>query len=266
MTVLFFELKQGLRSTFWWSVGLGAVTFLFAGAMYPIYYDQVNVIQPMFEALPEVVLRSLGVNLDILFTSLGFFSFVMMYLHLIAGMQGILLGLGVIGKELRLKMMDFILTRPMTRSQVFIQKLLAIFGHITLTWIVFTIIAYLSIVSFSRDPINTNLFALLSVSLYAIQLLFMAIGSLIATLLRKLKSVIGVGLSVVFALFIMNLMQSIFEEEWLRYLSPFQWFERGHLFANGSFEVEMVMMWAIVTVGSLIAAYVVYVKKDVHAV
>lgn len=266
MTVFFFELKQGLRSTFWWCVGLGAVTFLFAGAMYPVYYDQVNVIKPMFEAIPEVVLRSLGVNLEILFTSLGFFSFVMMYLHLIAGMQGILLGLGVIGKELRLKMMDFILTRPMSRSQVFLQKLLAIFGHLTLTWIVFTLIAYFSIVSFSKDPLDPSIFALLVVSLYAIQLLFMAIGTLIATLLRKLKSVIGVGLSVVFALFIMNLMQSIFEEEWLRYLSPFQWFERGYLFANGSFEWPMVLMWLAVTVGSLIAAYLVYVKKDVHAV
>ena len=266
MTVLFFELKHGLRSTLWWSIGLGAVTFLFAGAMYPVYYDQVNVIKPMFEAIPEVVLRSLGVNLDILFTSLGFFSFVMMYLHLIAGMQGILLGLGVIGKELRLKMMDFILTRPLTRSQVFIQKLLAIFGHITLTWIIFTLVAYVSIVSFSKDPMDTSIFAYLSVSLYAIQLLFMAIGALIATLLRKLKSVIGVGLSVVFALFIMNLMQSIFEEEWLRYLSPFQWFERGYLFSHGGFEGPMVLMWLFVTLGSLIAAYVVYVKKDVHAV
>lgn len=266
MTVLFFELKQGLRSTFWWCVGLGAVTFLFAGAMYPVYYDQVNVIKPLFEAIPEVVLRSLGVNLDILFTSLGFFSFVMMYLHLIAGMQGILLGLGVIGKELRLKMMDFILTRPMSRSSVFIQKLVAIFGHLTLTWLIFTLVAYLSIVSFSKDPMDLSIFAYLSVSLYAIQLLFMAIGALIATLLRKLRSVIGVGLSVVFALFIMNLMQSIFEEEWLRYLSPFQWFERGYLFSNGHFELPMVLMWLLVTIGSWIAAYVVYVKKDVHAV
>ena len=266
MTVLFFELKQGLRSTFWWCVGLGAVTFLFAGAMYPVYYDQVNVIKPMFEAIPEVVLRSLGVNLDILFTSLGFFSFVMMYLHLIAGMQGILLGLGVIGKELRLKMMDFILTRPMSRSQVFIQKTLAIWVHLTLTWFVFTVVAWLSIAGFSKEAIDWLIFANLSVSLYAIQLLFMALGALIATVLRKLKSVIGVGLSVVFALFIMNLMQSIFEEEWLRYLSPFQWFERGYLFVHNAFELPMIAMWGVVTVGSLITAYVVYVKKDVHAV
>jgi ABC-2 type transport system permease protein len=266
MTVLFFELKQGLRSTFWWCVGLGAVTFLFAGAMYPVYYDQVNVIKPMFEAIPEVVLRSLGVNLDILFTSLGFFSFVMMYLHLIAGMQGILLGLGVIGKELRLKMMDFILTRPMSRSRIFLQKLAAIAIHLTITWFVFAGVAYLSIAMFAKEAIDLPVFTLLVLSLYAIQWLFMAIGALVVTLLRKLKSVIGVGLSVVFALFIMNLMQSIFEEEWLRYLSPFQWFERGYLFTNGSFELPMVAMWAVVTVGSLVAAYVVYVKKDVHAV
>jgi ABC-2 type transport system permease protein len=94
----------------------------------------------------------------------------------------------------------------------------------------------------------------------------MALGVLIATVLRKLKSVIGVGLSVVFALFIMNLMQSIFEEEWLRYLSPFQWFERGYLFVHNVFELPMIAMWLVVTVGSLITAYVVYVKKDVHAV
>lgn len=266
MTVFTFELKQGLRSTLWWCIGLGAVTFLFAGAMYPLYYDQVSLIQPMFEAIPDVVLRSLGINLDILFTSLGFFSFVMMYLLMIAGMQGILLGLGVIGKELRLKMMDFILTRPMTRSRIFLQKLFAIGIHITITWIVFTGVAYLSIAAFAKETIDMNLFFLLALSLYAIQWLFLALGTLIATLLRKLKSVIGVGLSVVFALFIMNLMQSIFEEEWLRYLSPFQWFERGYLFANGHFEWPMVMMWGVVTVGSLIAAYLVYVKKDVHAV
>jgi ABC-2 type transport system permease protein len=114
--------------------------------------------------------------------------------------------------------------------------------------------------------LNWQIFWLFDLSTLLLQLMFASLGILIAVLIRKLKSVVGVSMSVVFTLFVMNLMQAILDEAWLRYLSPFQWFEKTYIFYHQAYEWPMVGMWALVTLGSLAGAYVVFTRKDIHAV
>lgn len=265
MTVFRFEFTQALKSTFGWFVGLAATVVLFM-AFFPVYADQVEVMRPLMESLPELVLKGLGVNLDILFTAMGFYAFILLYIQLIAAMQGMILGVGIVGKETRLKMADFILTKPISRGSVLIQKSAAILAHLLITWILFTGLSYIAISQVSDLPLDKTIFGLFSLSNLMIMVVFAALGILIASWLRHLKSVIGVSLSVVFALFILNLMQAILEEPWIRYLCPFQWFDKGYIFFNKAFEWNLVGMWALVTLGSLILAYLVYTRKDIHAV
>ncbi len=265
MNVFRFEFKQTIRSSLIWGGGLILFLVMFM-SFYPVYASEIEVIKPMFERIPEILLKSMGVHIDTLFTALGFYSFILMYLQLMATMQAIMLGLGIVGKEVRLKMSDFLLTKPMTRASILIQKCLAVFTHIGITWLVLSILSYVMLISVTTEPLNIKAFILFTGSTLMLQVMFAGLGILIAVLVRKLKSIVGVGLSVVFTLFVMNLMQAILDEPWLRYFSPFQWFEKSYIFYNKSYEWPLVGMWALVTLVSLVGAYVVFTRKDIHAV
>jgi ABC-2 type transport system permease protein len=265
MNVFRFEFKQLFKSTLSWSLALALVVIIFM-SFYPVYYDQIAIMKPLFDNLPELLLKSLGVNIDTLFTGLGFYSFILMYVQLIAAMQGMMIGLGIVGKEVRLKMNDFILTKPLTRSSILIQKSLAIFSHLLITWTLLSVLSYVMLITVETTELKLNIFLLFTLSTLLLQVMFASLGILTAVLLRKLKSVVGVSMSVVFTLFVMNLMQAILDEPWLRYFSPFRWFEKSYIFYNSSYEWPMLAMCALVTIGSCVGAYVVYTHKDIHAV
>jgi ABC-2 type transport system permease protein len=265
MTVFRFEFKQSIKSTLAWCFGLTLLVLIFM-FFYPVYANDIEIMKPLFEKLPKVILKSLGVNIEKLFTALGFYTFILLYIQLITSIQAIMLGLGIVGKEVRLKMSDFILTKPMTRANVLIQKSLAIFAHIGITWVYLSVISYAMLMVVKTEALNVPAFALFSLSTLLLQILFAGLGIVIAVLIRKLKSVVGVAMSVVFSLFVMNLMQAILDEPWLRYLSPFQWFDKTYIFDNTSYEWPMLGMWALVTIVSLAGAYVVFTRKDIHAV
>lgn len=265
MTVFRFEFRQAIRSTLAWCLGLTLIVLIFM-FFYPVYANDIETMKPLFEKLPEIVLKSLGVNIETLFTALGFYTFILLYIQLITSIQAIMLGLGIVGKEVRLKMSDFILTKPMDRSKILIQKSLAVFAHIGITWTYLTVISYVMLQVVKTEALNNEAFALFVLSTLLLQILFAGLGIVIAVSIRKLKSVVGVAMSVVFSLFVMNLMQAILDEAWLRYLSPFQWFDKTYIFYNMSYEWPMLAMWALVTVISLVGAYVVFTRKDIHAV
>jgi len=265
MTVFRFEFRQAIRSTLAWCLGLTLIVLIFM-FFYPVYANDIETMKPLFEKLPEIVLKSLGVNIETLFTALGFYTFILLYIQLITSIQAIMLGLGIVGKEVRLKMSDFILTKPMDRSKILIQKSLAVFAHIGITWTYLTVISYVMLQVVKTEALNNEAFALFVLSTLLLQILFAGLGIVIAVSIRKLKSVVGVAMSVVFSLFVMNLMQAILDEAWLRYLSPFQWFDKTYIFYNMSYEWPMLAMWALVTMISLVGAYVVFTRKDIHAV
>ena len=121
MSVFRFEFKQSIRSTLVWCFGLTLIVLIFM-FFYPVYANDIETMKPLFEKLPELVLKSLGVNIETLFTALGFYTFILLYIQLVTSIQAIMLGLGIVGKEVRLKMSDFLLTKPMTRANVLIQK------------------------------------------------------------------------------------------------------------------------------------------------
>lgn len=265
MTVFSFEFRQAIKSTLAWCFGLTLIVLIFM-FFYPVYANDIDTMKPLFERIPEVVLKSLGVNIETLFTALGFYTFILLYIQLITSIQAIMLGLGIVGKEVRLKMSDFILTKPMERAEILIQKSMAVFAHIGITWVYLTAISWGMLLVVKTEALNTEAFALFSLSTLLLQILFAALGIVIAVSIRKLKSVVGVAMSVVFSLFVMNLMQAILDEAWLRYLSPFQWFDKTYIFYNTSYEWPMLATWAVVTIVSLVGAYVVFTRKDIHAV
>jgi ABC-2 type transport system permease protein len=82
----------------------------------------------------------------------------------------------------------------------------------------------------------------------------------------KIRSVLSVSLGTVFGFFIINMFGSVIGEEALRYITPFKYFETGYIIKNGSYEVQFVILSLAFVIAATAASYIIYSRKDIHAV
>jgi ABC-2 type transport system permease protein len=196
---------------------------------------------------------------------LGFYTFTMTYIILCGAIQAMNLGMGILAKEASGKTADFLLTKPVTRGAILTAKLLACLTALGMTFAVFTAVAGVAASVVTDSPFGWWMFVKLSLPLLFVQLIFAALGFLIAAIARKIKSVLPLSLSTVFAFFIIGLVQGALKDEGLRCLTPFKYFEYGVLLKTGAYEGVYLALSAIIVLVAVAVSYGVYLNKDIHA-
>ncbi|MCL6571974.1 MAG: ABC transporter permease [Bacillus sp. (in: Bacteria)] len=265
MNIFLHELKAYRKSTFIWSVSLVMIIVLFM-SFYPSFAKDTEEFTKIMAGYPEAIRNAIGVNLGNFFTILGFYCFPLSFITLCGSIQAMNLGTSILSKEVREKTADFLLTKPVTRSTVLTSKLLAALASIVITNIV-----YLSASSFMAFQVNTEefsfkLFIMLSLTMFFIQLIFLALGIIISVSVRKIKSVLTISLATVFAFYFLGMFSSTTGEEAKRYISPFKYFDTAYIIKHASYEATFLIVGAVVIILAIVSSYFVYAKKDIHAV
>lgn len=265
MNIFLFELKSNLKSNLIWILVLCSVAYFFM-LMYPAFYANSTELIKVFNRYPKEVLVAFGFDINQFFSAIGFYCFVLIYIELIASMQAIVLGLGTSGRELRLRTTEFIITKPVKRLEIMFAKTASVFVILVLTNILLTIVSYLAISQVTLEPFSTNAFLLVCLSTFLLQCLFASLGILLGVTFRKLRSIAPVSLGIVFGFFVLNMLKAIFDDAWIRYFSPFQFFDKYSIVLLGKLEIEFLLWGITLIIGMIIVAFVYFNKKDIHAV
>jgi ABC-2 type transport system permease protein len=264
MNMFLHELKSYKKSTFIWTCSLSAMVILFFLALFPTFSKDAGEIKKLLEGYPEAVIKAFGLTVDIS-SLLGFYSYVFMFVLLCGAIQAMNLGISIISKEVRQKTADFLLTKPVTRKQIITSKLLA-----ALTSLIITNVVYLTVSSFiaqavKNEPFSLKIFIMISITLFFIQLIFMSLGVIVSVVFPKIKSVISVSLATVFGFFIISMFDSVIEDEMLRYITPFKYFDTVYIISNGAYETPFIILGIVFIIVSISASYFIYSRKDIHA-
>lgn len=265
MNIYLHELRSYRKSTITWTISLCAIIIIFL-LIYPSFSDNSQEVKKIFDAYPESVRKAFGISIDSITSLLGFYSYIFLYVVLCGAIQAMNYGTSIISKESRDKTADFLLTKPVSRTQVITSKLLAILTSIAITNIIFLCVVFFTANLMKKEAFDVKIFFMISLTLLFMQLIFAAIGILTSVLLPKIKSVIAVSLGTVFGLFIVNMFASIIGEEAIRYITPFKYFDFTYIIKNGSYEARFIILEIILIASALITSYVIYVKKDIHSV
>lgn len=264
MNIYLHELRAYRKSVLIWAVSLSLLIAFFL-SIFPSFQQQSASINDVFQNMPKSVMDALGFSPDLFTSVLGFYTFTMTYIVLCAAVQAMNIGLGVLAKESSGKTVDFLLTKPVTRTAVITAKLLAAFTSLAITFLVFLAVSSIIAVSVSTQSFDYGMFLKLSLPLFSVQVIFAAVGFAIAAIARKIKSVLPLSLSTVFAFFIIGLVQGALSDHNLRYLTPFKYFDYSYILKNANFEGAFMAMAAVIVVVATVVSYIVYVKKDIHA-
>ena len=265
MNMFLFELRSNMKSVLKWSIALCLIV-IFYMAVYPSFAQSEEETRKLLSTYPQGLLTALGLDLDKFFSVVGFYSFMILYVLICAAIQAVNLGIGVISKEYRNKTSDFILTKPVSRFSVLTSKLLAVFASIVITNIIYLFVVTPFCYIMSDKKLDIDMFLMISLTVFFLQLIFVAIGVLIALLFRKLKSVISISLTTVFSFFILSMVQGVIKEDFLKYLTPFKYFDASYIMKNNAFDTSFMLLWAALIIVFVSASYLLYIKQDVHAV
>lgn len=265
MNIFLFELKSNFKSNLVWIIVLCSVAYFFM-MIYPAFYANSKDLIEVFNRYPKEVLVAFGFDIDQFFSAIGFYCFVLIYIELIASMQAMVLGLGTSGRELRLRTSEFIITKPVTRLQIMFAKTASILVILLVTNILLTITSYIAISQVTFDSFSTQAFLLVCLSTFLLQCVFASMGILLGVTFRKLRSVAPVSLGIVFGFFVVNMLKAIFDDAWIRYFSPFQFFDKYSIVLKGNLEIEFLVWGIVLIIGMTLVGFVYFNKKDIHAV
>ncbi|MGG1675846.1 ABC transporter permease subunit [Neobacillus sp. NRS-1170] len=265
MNIFLHELKAYRKSTIIWSISLVLIIALFMSLYSSIAKDAEGFLK-ILENYPEAIRNAIGFNQGNFFTILGFYSFPLSFITLCAGIQAMNLGTSIVSKEVREKTADFLLTKPVTRSQILTAKLMGAFGSLVITNIIYFAAASFLAFQVKTDDFSMKTFFLLSLTVFFIQLIFLALGIIISVIVPKIKSVLTVSLATVFAFYFLGIFSDTTGEEVKRYISPFKYFDTAYIIKHSGYEASFLIAGAVIILVAIMASYVVYSKKDIHAV
>lgn len=266
MNMYLFELKSLKKQTLIWVTAMIALAALYL-SIYPSIAKDVDDFKELLGNYPPAIREMLGIDLDSIASLTGFYSMVFSFIVLFGGIQAMNLGVSILSKESRERTADFLLVKPVSRSAIIGAKLIAALTMLIITNIVYHIAVTIMANIFKTNDYNDKLFFLINLTLFFVQIIFAAIGLAVSVFFKKIKNILPISLGVVFGFYLIGALLAVGEEkDKLRFISPFKYFDIDYITKNESYEILYLLLGAAIVIISVIIVYLIYNKKDIHAV
>jgi ABC-2 type transport system permease protein len=260
------EVRARLRSILIWSLSIAALV-LFFFSIFPSFAEDAALSNQLIAKFPPELREAFGLGKVDMSTILGFFTLVFVFIQLCLAIQAGNFGFGLVSIEETEKTADFLLTRPVSRLQIFTSKLLAAVSSLLLTDIVVSLAILVAITSFKGErTYDAPTLTLLLLSMPIFQLFFLGVGALISLIVKKVHNVTPFSLGLAFGMYVINAFSGVFGDVKLEYITPFKHFDPVHIVQNNAYDTRLVLINVAVTVVSIVLAYVLYIRRDIHAV
>jgi len=263
MNIFLRELKANLKSLLIWSAIIMLLIFM-AVTKYSAFAGDPEMLK-MLDSMPSALLDALSMRAFNLTTISGFYGVMFIYFGLMAAIAAAMWGSDIISKEERDKTVEFSLVLPVTRSRVVTAKgLAALFNCIAfvlITWVV----SLVAVQSYNPDQAFYKFLALEMQAMFVIELIFLAIGLLLGCAMKRYKASGSTAVAIILATYFMSIMAVMNEKlDFLKYFTPFKYFDAGELFRTGQMDGTYLLISAAIIVVSVVAAYWIYNKRDLY--
>lgn len=265
-TIYKHELRARLKSVFIWSL---AVAFLIAFffSLFPVFADQAALMNEFMARYPQQLRAAFGMDNMDLAAVLGFYSFIFLFVQLCLAIQASNYGFGLVSIEESELTADFLLSKPVSRTQVLTSKLLAALTALTITNLVVWAVSFAAIALFrGARPYEPARLLLLLLSIVIFQLFFLGVGLVISLLVKRVRSVTPYALGLGFGAYVLSAFSGVFGEIKLELITPFKHLDAAAIISHGAYNTPLVLLNVAVSVIALAASYWLYIRRDIPAV
>ena len=263
MNIFIRELRANFKSLLIW--GFIVVLFNTVGFMkFAAYYENPDLLV-VLDRMPQALLDAFNFRAFNLTTITGFFGIMFTYFALILSISAAMWGSDIITKEERDKTIEFSLTLPVSRSKLITAKILAAFvnclGLLFITWA----ITLLNVSKYQPESEFYGFFYRSLLALFIMQMIFLAIGIFLGCAMKRYKLAASVALGILLGTYFISIVTDLNENlEFLKYFSPFKYFNAAALFHEAKIDPVYLWLSAIIVLVSLVGAYFTYSKRDLY--
>ena len=263
MNIFIRELKANLKSLVIWCV-ITTLLILIAVAKFSAFANDPQMLK-MLDSMPPALLDALSMRAFNLTTLSGFYGIMFIYFGLMGGIAAAMWGSDIISKEERDKTVEFSLVLPVSRSRVITAKALAALvnciAFVLITWVV----SLVAVRSYNPDQAFHDYLALEMRAMFSIELIFLAIGLLLGCAMKQYKRSGAIAVAIILATYFMSIISVMQAKlDFLKYFTPFKYFDAGDLFRNGKMDGTYLLLSAAIIVVCVAAAYWFYNKRDLY--
>ncbi len=265
-TIFLHEFRARLSSVLIWAASTAGMILLYM-IFYPLFADESQAINQVMQQFPPEFRAAFGLS-GIDFTSvMGFFSFVYLFAQLLLAIQASNYGFGLLSVEERELTADFLMSKPVSRTQIWVSKVLSALCGLALTQVISWAAAIGFVEAFrSGNPYDPALLRYLLFGLVPFQLSFFALGLAISLLVRRIRNVTPYGLGLGFGMYLLGAFGDLLGEAKLEYLTPFKHFNAEYAVSHGHFDGTLVGLNVAISVLALVLSYVLYLRRDIPSV
>jgi ABC-2 type transport system permease protein len=263
MNIFIRELKANFKSLIIWSVIIILFTVVGA-AKFSAYANNPEMLK-ILDTFPKAVLDAMELKAFNLTTVTGFYGIMSVYFGLMAAIAAGLWGSDIISKEERDKTVEFSLVLPVSRTRVITAKTLAALvnciAYALVTWAISLVAAR----SYTPDPGFYSFLRLEMIAMFLVELIFLAIGIMLGAVMKRYRLSGTLVVAVVLVTYFFSIITVMQKNlDFLKYLTPFKYFDAAVFLTTHSLDGTYLAITAAIVVVCLVAAYLVYNRRDLY--
>jgi len=263
MNIFRHEIRANFRSLLIWGLVLAGFNLLLF-AVWPSFAEDTARLEDLIAAYPEEFAKVFGLDRISMATPLGFYATEAYFMIIVFGsLYAAILGSSLLAKETDDKTIEFLLARPVTRSQVLASKLLAFVVYILVFNLLIAVVTYLSILAFVEQEYSSRVLFLLLVGPVFAHLTFASLGFLLGLFGRR-RAALSVSIGLVMGTYFLNVIAALTKNvEWLAWLSPFKYVDAADIIVNESLNGGYVAVLLAVSLVAIGTTYWFYGRRDI---
>ena len=236
-------------------------------AVYPVFLANQSKILGMMSLIPKEALQFKGISsFDDMLYVLGFYSINnIIYMMVLGSIYTIVLTSNILLKEEYNKTAEYLLTRPLTRSEIFFSKLSVVLVNVLLLNLVTALAGFICMELVKNGPFSVRAFLILSLFTLLLNILFGAIGLILSTIVKRAKPITTFSIGLVLILYFVYTISKITESaSTIGYLSPFRFVNVDAI--NPAYTMNGWHLLYFIGISFLLTvlSYRLYRRKDIY--
>jgi ABC-2 type transport system permease protein len=257
------ELKANLKSLIIWCV-IMALLILGGVAKFSAYFNNPELLK-ILDSLPAAYVDALSLRAFNLTTISGFYGIMFIYFALLGAIAAAMWGSDAISKEERNKTVEFSLVLPVTRSKVITAKVLAALVNCIVFMLVTALISIGVAQNYKPDQAFYNFLTVEMEGMFVIELVFLAIGLLLGCVMKQYKRSSSIAIAIILVAYFLSILSGLQKNlDFLKYFTPFKYFDASELFRSGALSGAYLLLSAAIIVVCVVAAYLTYNRRDLY--
>jgi ABC-2 type transport system permease protein len=263
MNIFYRELKANLKSLIIWCV-IMTLLILVGISKFSAYFNNPELLA-ILDSMPKALIDAMSLKAFNLTTISGFYGIMFVYFAILGAIAATMWGSDAISKEERDKTVEFSLVLPVTRSKVITTKALAALVNCIVFVVVTALVSVGVARSYKPDQVFYNFLLVEMEAMFVIELVFLAIGLLLGCAMKQYKRAGAVAVSIILVAYFLSILSGLKQNlEFLKWFTPFKYFDAGELFRSGRMDSTYLLISAAIIVVCVAAGYWFYNKRDLY--